>query len=52
VTVTLEPGTYDAKWFSAVTGEVVPMPPVVGAQWTLPEAPGSQDWALLLQLKR
>jgi len=52
VTVTLEPGTYDAKWFSAVTGEVVPIPPVVGPQWALPEPPGSQDWALLLQIKR
>ena len=52
VTVTLEPGTYDAKWFSAITGEVVPIAPVAGLQWTLPEPPGSQDWALLLQIGR
>jgi hypothetical protein len=51
VTATLAPGTYDAKWFGANTGEVVPLPPVQGGQWALPERPGSQDWAVLLQKK-
>jgi hypothetical protein len=49
VTIKLEPGTYDAKWFSATTGEIVPLPPVQGPVWTIPEAPGWQDWALLLR---
>ncbi len=49
VTIRLEPGTYDAKWFSATTGEIVPLPPVQGGAWTLPEPPGWMDWALLLE---
>ena len=51
VTATLAPGRYDAKWFSAVTGDVVPLPPVDGGQWSVPAPPGAQDWALLLQRK-
>jgi hypothetical protein len=49
ITIKLEPGTYGAKWFSAVTGEVVPLPPVQGPSWTLPSPPGWLDWALLLK---
>jgi hypothetical protein len=52
VTATLAPGRYDAKWFSAVTGDVVPLPPVDGGQWAAPAPPGAQDWALLLQRRR
>ncbi len=52
VTIKLEPGTYDAKWFSAYTGEIVPLPPVQGPAWTLPSPPGWLDWALLLQRRR
>jgi Protein of unknown function (DUF4038)/Domain of unknown function (DUF5060) len=52
VTVKLEPGTYDAKWFSAYTGEIVALPPVEGPAWTLTKTPGWLDWALLLQKKR
>jgi len=48
----LAPGRYDAKWFSAVTGDVVPLPPVDGGQWVAPAPPGAQDWALLLQRRR
>ena len=49
VRIKLEPGTYDAKWFSAFTGEVVELPQVQGSSWTLPTPPGWLDWALLLQ---
>jgi hypothetical protein len=49
ISIKLEPGTYDAKWFSAFTGEVVPLGPVQGAVWTLPKPPGWLDWALLLK---
>jgi hypothetical protein len=52
VTIKLEPGTYEAKWFGAFTGEVVPLPPVQGPAWTLPDPPGWLDWALLLQKRR
>jgi hypothetical protein len=52
VTVQLEPGTYDAMWFSAFTGEKVPLPPVQGGAWTSPKTPGWLDWALLLQKRR
>jgi len=49
ITLKLEPGSYEAKWFSAVTGEIVPLPAVQGPVWTLPEPPGWLDWALLLK---
>jgi hypothetical protein len=52
VSIKLEPGTYDAKWFSAYTGEIVPLPPVQGPTWTIPSPPGWLDWALLLQRRR
>jgi hypothetical protein len=48
VTLRLAPGTYDAKWFSAATGEIVPLEPVQGPVWTIPKTPGWLDWALLL----
>ena len=49
VTIKLEPGVYEASWFSATTGEVVPLSSVQGPLWTLPKPPGWMDWALLLQ---
>jgi hypothetical protein len=49
VTIKLEPGSYEATWFSAFTGEKVPLPPVEGPVWTSPKAPGWLDWALLLE---
>ena len=52
VTLKLEPGTYQAKWFSAYTGETIPLPPVEGQVWTLPKTPGWLDWALLLKKRR
>lgn len=52
VAVKMEPGEYDAKWFSAYTGEVVLLPVVNGTDWTSPNAPGWLDWALLLQRRQ
>jgi hypothetical protein len=52
VTIKLELGTYNATWFSAFTGEQVPLPTVQGSEWTSPHTPGWLDWALLLQRKR
>ena len=52
VTIKLEPGTYNATWFAAFTGEKVPLPPVTGGEWTSPKTPGWLDWALLLEKKR
>jgi hypothetical protein len=48
VTIQLEPGTYAANWFSAFTGEKIPLPPVKGPAWTSSRTPGWLDWALLL----
>jgi len=52
VTVKLEPGSYDAKWFNANTGETISLPSADGSKWTSPDAPGWLDWALLLQKHR
>lgn len=49
VTVKLEPGSYRATWFSAFTGEKVPLPAAQGPVWTSPQTPGWLDWALLLE---
>jgi hypothetical protein len=48
VTIHLEPETYDAHWFSAATGAIIPLPPVKGTVWESPPAPDWSDWALLL----
>jgi len=48
-TIHLEPGHYRAHWFSALTGELIELPPVDGPDWKSPEAPDQNDWALLLQ---
>ncbi len=45
----LEPGAYEAHWYGAYTGEIIPIGTVQGPVWTLPKAPGGLDWALLLQ---
>ncbi len=52
ITLELQPGMYDARWFSAFTGEIVPLPPVQGPTWTIPNPPGWLDWALLLERRR
>jgi hypothetical protein len=50
VIVKLEPGSYQATWFSAFTGETVPLAePARGPNWTSPKAPSWLDSALLLQ---
>jgi hypothetical protein len=51
VTVNLEPGAYNAYWFGAVSGEKIALPEVQGPQWTSPDAPDRNDWALLLLRK-
>ena len=48
-TIHMEPGHYRAHWFSALTGELIELPPVDGPDWKSPEAPDQNDWALLLQ---
>jgi hypothetical protein len=52
VTIKLEPGSYAATWFSAFTGEKIPLPAVKGPVWTSPRTPGWLDWALLLEKQR
>jgi len=49
VSVKLEPGQYQATWFSAFTGETVALGQAEGATWKSPKAPGWLDWALLLK---
>jgi hypothetical protein len=49
VTVELQPGSYRAEWFSAMTGEIVPLGTAGGPAWTSPTAPDANDWALLLR---
>ncbi len=49
VTIKLEAGRYRAFWFSAVSGEMVDLPPVEGLEWKSPDAPDQNDWALLLR---
>jgi hypothetical protein len=48
-TVTLESGSYQAKWYNPRTGEYTPLPPVSGGEQPMPTAPENQDWVLLLQ---
>ncbi len=52
VTIKVDPGNYEASWFSASTGETVSLPPAEGPVWTSPKAPvppSRMDWALLLR---
>src|SRR5207245_9541618 len=51
VIVKLEPGSYQAYWFGAWTGQKTSLPEVHGPLWTSPEAPDQNDWALLLLRK-
>jgi len=51
VPLKLEPGTYKASWFDALTGDWVPAGEVNGPSWTS-KAPGPHDWALLLTRRR
>jgi hypothetical protein len=49
VTVKLDPGSYEATWVSALSGDKVQLPRAQGPSWTSPDAPGKNDWALLLR---
>jgi Putative collagen-binding domain of a collagenase len=51
VTIELQPGHYEAYWFSAMTGEKINLPAVSGGPWTSPDTPDRNDWALLLEAK-
>lgn len=49
VTVHLAPGRYRAQWFDPNSGERIPIDTEVeGGAWNSPEAPGRNDWALLI----
>jgi hypothetical protein len=52
VTIKLEPGTYDASWFSALSGEQIAIGAANGPSWTSPDSPDRNDWALLLRRKQ
>ena len=54
VTVRLQPGEYAGTLWNAATGEKKALPSlsVSTPSWTSPTAPGSNDWALLLQKKQ
>jgi len=51
VTVKLEPGTYEAKWYNARTGEWSLIGEAKGPEWTSPNAADEDDWAILLKRK-
>lgn len=58
VTVRLQPGTYRAVWFNAISGQRIPLTEdAMGPSWTSPNPPddsswrNTHDWALLLQAK-
>lgn len=51
VTIKLSAGHYEVRWFSALTGETIGLPPVTGSTWTSPDTPDRNDWALLLEAK-
>lgn len=51
VSVQLPAGRYRAFWFSGMTGEKIDLPDAEGPNWTSPDAPDQNDWALLLQAK-
>jgi hypothetical protein len=53
VTVQMQPGQYVAEWWNCTTGEKTSLPliNVTKSSWSSPAAPGSSDWALLLQKK-
>jgi hypothetical protein len=49
VTIRLEMGRYDVKWFNPRSGEYVAMPDAEGPVWTFPSAPDQEDWVLILE---
>jgi Putative collagen-binding domain of a collagenase len=53
VTVRMQPGQYLGAWWNPTTGEktTLPVVNVTTSSWSSPQAPGSNDWALLLEKK-
>lgn len=51
VTVNLAPGVYQAEWFSALAGDIVPIGEVQGGAWKSLDAPDKNDWAILLRAR-
>ena len=51
VTLRLQPGRYEGTWWNPNTGEKTALPPInaTASSWISPPAPGSNDWALLLE---
>jgi hypothetical protein len=49
VSLRLEPGRYTGFWYNPSTGEKTAIPAASGGRWNSPAAPGTSDWALLLQ---
>jgi hypothetical protein len=47
--LTLEPGPWRVRRFDPRSAAWEPLPPAEGPQWAVPEAPGSDAWALLLE---
>lgn len=51
--VTLAPGSYRSRWYNPRSGEWTPGPAAdirqPGGPWTVPTAPNTQDWALLIE---
>ncbi len=52
VTLRLESGCYQGRWFNARNGKSFDLPEVSGPEWTSPNTPDSGDWALLLKRAR
>jgi hypothetical protein len=49
VTVTLEPGRYDARWYNPRTGKYSAAPAAEGLRWTSPTTADKEDWVVLLK---
>jgi len=49
VSIKLEPGRYETRWFNARSGRQISLPPAEGPRWNSPAAPDHGDWALLLK---
>jgi hypothetical protein len=49
----MQPGQYLGAWWNPTTGEktTLPVVNVTTSSWSSPQAPGSNDWALLLEKK-
>jgi hypothetical protein len=48
-TVSLAAGSYTAEWFNPRTGQRQPIGAAAGPQWTSPDSPDQDDWAMILR---